>query len=185
MVRCQNRRWMSQIRRWQSCLHNSKSTWKINSWVGKLVIFFRLECSQETCSVSDFPFYLPKAERESMSHPRNVKGPQFLKMEFNFDPDKSSEKYPFHPALCKWQKKGRGGGGIVCFPPDTQIPLYEEEVAGWEWLGPPDQSCWWVAGIHKSGSSVNLLQVLESQPSVNMLPQDRMGFKGFLSPKKN
>lgn len=73
----------------------------------------------------------------------------------------------------------------MCFPPDTQIPLYEEEVAGREWLRPPDQSCWWVAGIHKSGSSVNLSQVLESQPSVNMLPQDRMGFKGFLSPKKN
>lgn len=49
----------------------------------------------------------------------------------------------------------------------------------------PDQACGWVAWIHKSGSSVNLSQVLESQPSVNMLPQDRMGFKGFLSPKRN
>lgn len=68
---------------------------------------------------------------------------------------------------------------------DTQIPLCEEEAEGLEWLSPPDQSCWWVAWIHKSGSSVNLSQVLESQPSVNMLPQDRMGFKGFLSPKKN
>lgn len=72
------------------------------------------------------------------------------------------------------------GGGIVWFSPDTQIPLYEEELAG-----PPDQSCWWVAWIHKSGSSVNLSQVLESQPSLNMLPQDRIGFKGFLSLKKN
>lgn len=49
----------------------------------------------------------------------------------------------------------------------------------------PDQACGWVAWIHKSGSSVNLSQVLESQSSVNMLPQDTMGFKGFLSPKRN
>lgn len=29
------------------------------------------------------------------------------------------------------------GGGVMCFPLDTQIPLCEEEVAGWEWLAAP------------------------------------------------
>lgn len=98
---------------------------------------------------------------------------------------KYSQKSPTIHCSCLQRVGGGGGGVVMCFSPDTQIPLCKEEVEGREWLGPPDQSCWWVAWIHKSGSSANLSQVLESQPSVNMLPQDRMGFKGFLSQKKN
>lgn len=166
MVGSQNRRRMSQIRQWQTCLHSSKSTWKMNAQVQMSGVFFTP------------PPALNMAKRRALSrictfyHVENISRSILRTV-------------PFSPVLLCVSEVVVVVVGVMCSPLDTQIPLCEEEAAGWEWLGPPDQSCWWVAWIHKSGSGVNLSQVLESQPSVNMLPQDRMGFKGFLSPKKN
>lgn len=39
--------------------------------------FFCIECGQEMGSIMDFTFYLPKAERERMSHPHKGEGPPF------------------------------------------------------------------------------------------------------------
>lgn len=128
MVGSQNRRRMSQIRQWQTCLHSSESTWKMNAQVAKSYLPPPWTRPRDVLRLGFLRFYLPKAEWGRASHPRHVETMS----------RRILRKAPFSPLLlCVAEVVVVGGGGscVLLLIPKSHCGRRKQQVESGS--GPP------------------------------------------------